>query len=99
MDLTVQDKAAHAIAQEPSPTWASWLDHIIEAMEAPDAEHSEQPALATSWRAKHLAMLTELQRSLQQRQAAQDRHRAIERKQCYQWPSGPFAHQKEPSYA
>jgi hypothetical protein len=84
MNLTVLDQAAHAIAQEPPDTWASWLDYVVEAMETPDADHSEQPALVASWRARYLAMLQKLQRSLQQRQADQRCQRAIERKWYYQ---------------
>jgi type VI protein secretion system component VasF len=84
MESTVPDEAAHAIAQEPPESWATWIDCIVEAMEGPDLLHSEQPALAASWRARYLAMLQELQRSLQRRQIEQQRHRAVERKRCYQ---------------
>jgi hypothetical protein len=84
MESTMLDKAACAIAQEPPESWATWIDYVVEAMEGSDLLHSEQPALVASWRARSLAMLQELQRSLQRRQIAQQRHRAVERKRCYQ---------------
>lgn len=84
MDLLVLDRAAHAIAQEPPDTWASWFDYIVEAMEVPDAEHSEQPVLVASWRDRYVTMLTELQRRLQQRQDDQRHLRAVEREWLYQ---------------
>jgi hypothetical protein len=82
MNLAILDQAAYAIAQEPAYTWAAWIDYIVEAIQAPDAEHSEQPALVAAWRTRYIAMLAELQHYSQQRQIDQQRQRAIERSQC-----------------